>query len=274
MELLNATIDVRGLAGASGLAYGRHPRQRLDVYRPAAVAGPLPVVVFFYGGAWQSGAREDYLFVAATLARAGMVVAVPDYRVLPAACFPGFLEDCARAVAHARREAPHWGGDPERLFVIGHSAGAYNAAMLALDPRYLRAVGDSRDRLAGMVGLAGPYDFLPFLTDDIRAVFAAAADPRETQPVAQVDGGNPPLLLLHGGRDDTCYPRNSLALASRVRAAGGVAEAKLYRGLGHIGIIAAIAPLLRWRAPVLADVVAFITGTLARPAGHAIEPAP
>jgi acetyl esterase/lipase len=272
-DIVNATVSVAGLAGEAGVAYGPHPRHRLDVYRPAGAPDGLPVIVFFYGGAWQTGARADYLFVAAALARAGMVVVVPDYRVLPDARFPGFLADCAQAVALVRREARRWGGDPGRLFVMGHSAGAYNAAMLALDPRYLLAAGDSRDRLAGMIGLAGPYDFLPFLTDDIRAVFAPPADKRETQPIAHANGGNPPLLLLHGGRDDTCYPRNSLALAARVRAAGGPAEAKLYRGVGHIGIIAGFAPLFRWRVPVLADVAGFITATLAAPADRVIEPA-
>jgi acetyl esterase/lipase len=273
VDVLNATMSVAGLDGAGGLAYGQHPRQRLDIYRPSKAAGPLPVVVFFYGGAWQTGERGNYLFVAASLARAGMVVAVPDYRVLPDVRFPGFLADCAQAVAQVRRVAPHWGGDPARLFVMGHSAGAYNAAMLALDPRFLLAAGDSRDRLAGMIGLAGPYDFLPFLSDDIRAVFAPAADPRETQPIGHVDGGNPPLLLLHGGSDDTCYPRNSLALAARVRAAGGPATARIYRRVGHIGIIGSFAPLLRWQAPALADTTAFISGTLAGQAGRVIEPA-
>jgi acetyl esterase/lipase len=260
VDLLNATISTRGLTLAAGIAYGPDARHRLDVYRPAA-ASALPVVVFFYGGAWQTGHRQDYPFVAAALARAGMVVAVPDYRKLPQARFPAFLHDCARAVAFVRRMAPRWGGDPSRVFLVGHSAGAYNAAMLALDPRYLDAAGDSRAALAGMAGLAGPYDFLPLLTDDIRDVFRPAADLRETQPIHHADRHGPPMLLLHGARDNTCYPRNALALAMRVRAAGGVAEARIYPRVGHIGIVLGFVPYLRWLAPTWADVVGFVSAT-------------
>ncbi len=259
-DTLNATIATDGLSVQRAVRYGPESRQAMDLWRPRNAAAGLPVVVFFYGGAWQRGRRQDYPFVAATLARRGMLVAVPDYGLYPQVRYPVFIEDAARAVAVILREARAWGGDPDRVFVAGHSAGAYLAAMLALDPRWLAAAGADRARLAGMVGLAGPYDFLPIQDEDIRAVFAAAADLRETQPVGHVDGRNPPLLLLHGAADTTCYPRNSLALAARVRATGGEAEVRLYPRVGHIGIVLGFAPLFRFRAPVLADVAAFVLG--------------
>jgi acetyl esterase/lipase len=274
VDVLNATVGHGGFAVARDIPYGPARRQRMDIYRPARAAGPAPVVVWFYGGAWQSGRRGDYRFVAGNLARAGVVVAVPDYRLYPEARFPSFVEDGARAVAAARRLAPAHGGDPKRIFVAGHSAGAYIAAMLAIVPDYLASVGMARRDLAGMVGIAGPYDFLPILGADIRAVFAPAADdPRRTQPIAYADGGNPPLLLLHGACDGTCYPRNSLALAARVRAAGGPAEARLYRRVGHIGIVLGFSGVFRALSPALADTLGFIRGALDKPGARAIPPA-
>lgn len=259
-DILNATIATDGLSVRRRVAYGAASRQAMDIWRPAGDAAGLPVVIFFYGGAWQNGRRQDYPFVAAPLARLGMVVAVADYRVFPQVRYPAFIEDAARAVATVRREARGWGGDPDRVIVTGHSAGAYIAAMLALDPCWLAAAGEDRAHLAGMVGLAGPYDFLPIQDEDVRAVFSSAADLPETQPVAHVDGRNPPMLLLHGAADTTCYPRNTLALAARVRAAGGAAEARLYPGVGHIGIVLGFAPLLRFCSPAFADVAAFVLG--------------
>ncbi|WP_162530907.1 alpha/beta hydrolase [Rhodovastum atsumiense] len=263
IEALNATIATTGLTVLRDLRYGPDPRHLFDVYRPAAAAGPLPVVVFLYGGAWQSGRRQDYAFVAAPLARRGMIVVVPDYRLFPQVRFPGFLEDAALAVAAVQRAAPGWGGDATRLFVAGHSAGAWLAAMLAVAPRWLAEAGGDRAALSGVVGLAGPYDFLPIQDEDIRAVFSSAPDLRLTQPVHHVDGRNPPLLLLHGAADRVCYPRNSLALATRVRAAGGRAEVRLYPGVGHIGIVLGFAPLFGFISPVASDLRRFVQSPVA-----------
>ena len=172
-------------------------------------------------------------------------------------------------MAEIRRLAPSWGGDGGRIILVGHSAGAYIAAMLALDERWLGA----RDGVAGAVGIAGPYDFLPIQGADIRAVFAAAgADLPPTQPINHAAAGAPPLLLLHGARDTTCYPRNSLVLAARVRAAGGAARAVLYPRVGHIGIVLGFVPWLA-RCPTRADVVGFAADILAGAPAAAIQPA-
>jgi acetyl esterase/lipase len=255
-SLLSATISDDGVKVTRDVAYAPGPRHGLDVYRPDRPAGPL--VVFFYGGSWRSGDKATYPFVALPLARRGAVVLVADYRVYPEARFPEFLDDCARAVAWAIDHAAALGADPARVVVMGHSAGAYNAVMLALDPRYLIAAGTSRDRLAGVVGLAGPYDFLPITDPDIVPVFASVHDGPESQPVSHVDGRNPKLLLLAGSDDTTVEPRNTESLAKRVRAAGGPVISKLYPGLGHIGMVTAFAPLFAGRAPVLDDAWAFV----------------
>lgn len=264
LQALNATISERDVTVVRDIAYetgplAGNPRLRLDVYRPSRAGGKLPVAVFVYGGSWEFGRRQDYPFVALELARRGIVVMVPDYRVYPEARFPDFLDDTAHAVAFAHRTAASWGGDPRRVFVVGHSAGAYNALMLALDPHYLAAAGDSRDAIAGTVGISGPYDFLPIERPDIRAVFASAPDLSVTQPIGYADGRNRPLLLLHGTADETVLPRNTEALAARVAARGGPVAMKLYPGVGHIGIVAAFAPLFRDRAPTLDDVARFVT---------------
>jgi acetyl esterase/lipase len=265
INLLNATVPTAGLTIAKDIPYGEGPRRKLDIYRADASVGTLPVAVFIYGGSWQSGSKNDYLFVAGELARRGILVAVPDYRVYPEVRYPGFVEDGAAAVAYVRRVAPSWGGDPHRLFVVGHSAGAYIAAMLALDPKFLAAAGDSRDHLAGFVGLSGPYDFLPIREADIREVFGAFADSPAAMVITYADGHNPPTLLLHGEADDTVYLRNTTALASRIRAAGGPVEVKTYPGVGHIGIVLGFAPLFRSRSPALDDAATFIAQTPARP---------
>ena len=257
------TVPRTGFLATRNIPYGPAARHLMDIYRPAQPTGPAPVLIWFYGGAWQSGERRNYRFVAATLARAGLVVAVPDYRLFPEVRFPAFIEDGAAAVAQMRRLAASCGGDPANMFVAGHSAGAYIAAMLAIVPSYLARVGLGRNALAGAVGIGGPYDFLPILGADIRDVFATSADDlRRTQPIAHVDGRNPPLLLLHGDRDATCYPRNSLALAARIRAAGGPAEVRTYPGVGHIGIVLGFSPLFRRWAPTLADTLGFVRGVL------------
>ena len=198
-NILNATISRADLRITHNVAYGTDPRQKLDIYRPDTGA-TLPVVVFFYGGSWDAGSKATYPFVAATLARQGHVVVVPDYRLYPQVRFPAFLNDCARAVAWTQTHLASIGGDPHHVFLMGHSAGAYNAIMLAVDQRYLAAVGTSRDRLAGAIGLAGPYDFLPMTGPEVRAVFAPADDGPTTQPINYVDGHAPPLLLLAGRR--------------------------------------------------------------------------
>jgi acetyl esterase/lipase len=240
---------------AQGVAYGTGERLKLDVYAPrSAASSPRPVIVFFYGGSWNSGRRQGYAFAARALAARGFVVVVPDYRLVPEARYPEFLRDCAAAVRWARRRSRDWGGDGERIVLAGHSAGAYNAAMLALDPGLL---GADRAAVRGFVGLAGPYDFLPLDDPATIAAFGAWPSLAETQPVGHAGAGAPPALLLHGDADSRVMPRHSRKLARLLKASGSEVRLKLYPGLGHVGILAAVAVPFRSRAPVLADVAEF-----------------
>jgi acetyl esterase/lipase len=243
------------------LAYAERLRHTLDICWPAD-ATAAPVVIFFYGGAWRSGNKRLYRYVAKALARRGYVAVVPDYRIYPEVCYPDFLEDGALVVRWVKDNVSRFGGDPEKIFLKGHSAGAHIAAMLAIDARWLQRVGlTPGSDIAGLIGLAGPYDFLP-LRDEILKVIFGGADRPETQPIFHVSSGAPPALLMTGGRDRLVEAGNSNRFAARLRAAGNAATVLTYRRVGHYIIIAALAPLLRYLVPVLRDVDAFIASTV------------
>ena len=242
-----------------GLAYGPLPRQKLDLYAPKIRTGPVPVVVFFYGGNWTSGQRADYAFVGHALAARGYLAVIADYRLYPDVHYPEILQDAARAVAWAAMEAGRHGGDPTRLFVMGHSAGAYNAAMLALDPRWLKAVGLSPRQLSAWIGLAGPYDFLPIGEPMTQAAFNWPATKADSQPIRHVSPLAPRTLLLAANDDKTVDPdRNSASLAAKLRAAGVDTTFKRYDHVSHATLIGSMGKPLRWLAPVRLDVLRFL----------------
>lgn len=240
---------------ARDMAYGDDPRQRLDVYAPRG-DGPYPTLVFFYGGGWDSGSRDLYGWAAQALAAQGFVVVLPDYRLVPQALFPAFIEDAATATAKGAEVVERYGGDPARLGVLGHSAGAHLAMMIALDRRYMAAVGQP-GLIKAAAGLAGPYDFLPLDVAASRNAFGRAPDPTLTQPVTFVRPDAPPLWLGHGTADTVVHDEDTVILDQRIRAVGGRSEAKLYPGLDHADLIATFSPLFRKKATVLADVTGF-----------------
>lgn len=248
--------DRGGELVARDLSYGPEARQRLDVYAPQGECGaPRPVVVFFYGGSWNSGTRRGYAFIGRALAARGFVTVIPDYRLVPEVRYPAFVEDGAAAVRWATEHASTYCGDGKSIVLMGHSAGAYIAAMLAVDPRWL---GDTRSAVKGLVGLAGPYDFAPFDVEASRTAFGEAPDPADTQPVTFAGAGDPPALLLYGSADTVVLPRNSEALAARLRAGGVAVDSRAYPKLGHVGIVLALARPFRGRAPVLQDISTFV----------------
>lgn len=236
------------------IAYGPLPRHRMDVYRPAELSAEAPLLVFVHGGGWRSGARGDYRFVAQPMAALGCMVAVPDYRLWPEAAFPAFVEDTALAVQALARREPR-----RRMVVMGHSAGAFNAACIALDPAW----GVQR-LIGGFIGLAGPYDFS---RDEVSppAIFPEAMFPeaRIQAAPAPLDARlTPPLLLLHGQADTTVGPYHSRILAERAVAAGVLVRHITYPGLGHVGLVAALATPARWLGvadgAVMGEVASFV----------------
>ncbi len=240
-------------------AYGQGPRRKLDVYLPELATDQAPVIIFFHGGNWQSGDKEMYLFVAQAFAPKGFVVVIPNYRLYPEVRYPAFLQDGAAAVRWTVAHIAEKGGDPNRIYLMGHSAGAYIAAMLSLDPQWLGEVGiDPRRQIRAMVGLAGPYDFLPLDTPALKVIFGPEDQWPGTQPINHVDGNAPPMLLMAGRDDDVVDPGNTARLAARIRAKGGAVEEKYYSGIGHERLVGALAAPLHFLAPVLEDITRFI----------------
>jgi acetyl esterase/lipase len=264
---LNALAPGDTYSRTAGVAYGSHPRQQLDVYTPAssAPAGGWPVLVFFYGGSWNNGERASYVFVGEALAARGILTLVADYRLYPEVRYPDFLRDSAAALAWGLSHAQGLGGNPRRVFVMGHSAGAYNAAMLALDARWLAPTGHAPRELAGFVGLAGPYDFLPIENPDAKPVFFHPNYPEGTQPLTHAGTGAPRSFLGVAAKDELVDPqRNSAALAARLQAAGVPVTLQRYDRVGHMTLIGAFGRPLRGLAPVLDDVARFVNDAPAR----------
>lgn len=253
------------------LPYGAGPRHQLDIYTPLAATGPAPVVVFFYGGNWTSGARADYAFVGHALASRGVVAVIADYRLYPEVRYPDFLEDAAQAVAWTIREVARYGGDPKRLFVMGHSAGAYNAAMLALDGKWLARQGMTPAALRGWIGLAGPYDFMPIQNKTTRPVFFYPDTPPESQPINHVSAVAPPALLIAAEHDTLVNPtRNTGGMARQLRAQGVPVIEQYFDKVGHITLVASLSGPLRMLAPTLDAVARFI----ATDGGRVQQPVP
>ena len=239
-------------------AYGPHPRQVLDVYAPPGARGQAPIAVFFYGGSWDSGRRQDYNWVGRALASRGFVTIVADYRLYPEVRYPTFLEDGALAIRWAVDHAAAYGGDPGRIVLAGHSAGAYNAVMLGLDGQYLTAAGVDPKAIKAIAGLAGPYDFLPITDGTARRTFGQSPDLPATQPMAHVTAASPPAFLATGDADTVVWPKNTVALAKALRAKGVEVEERHYAGVDHIRIVLALSRPLRGGVPVLDEMIAFL----------------
>jgi len=243
----------------TNIAYGADPQHRLDVYVPDGAAGaPRPVVVFWHGGRWRFGDKADYRFVGAALAESGYVAVVANYRHYPQVKMPGFMDDAARAALWAVAHAGEFGGDRGRLYLMGHSAGAHLAALVTLNTGYFAATGQPVPRIAGVIGLSGPYDFLPLLEPDVQDMFGPPQIYPQSQPINFVRADAPPMLLVHGLSDDTVRPKNSRNLAAALSALGAPVTLKLYPKVSHADTVAALTTLLRGRAPTLADITAFI----------------
>lgn len=261
LGLYNAVIpyDDGSRLADRDIAFGEDPRHRLDVYLPAGEAEtPRPVIVFIYGGSWRDGEKSRYTFAGRALAKLGAVVVIADYRLVPQVRYPDFLKDNAAAVAWAREHATAYGGDPDRIFLAGHSAGAYNAVMVALDGTRLQEVGVPRDAIAGVIAISGPYKFKAEEYRVTRAAFEGHFDNRDSQPLTFVDPSAPPMLIIHGADDTTVYPKNSRALAAALEQAGVPHELQIYPDIAHAGALLSISQPMRDRAPVYDSIRDFL----------------
>ncbi|HUB90802.1 MAG TPA: alpha/beta hydrolase [Dyella sp.] len=268
---LNATDRHAGIEVQRGIVFDTAHGLKLDVYRPAGVVH-APVVVFFYGGSWVRGERAWYRFVGTALASHGVVVVIPDYRKYPQVKMDGFMQDAARAVAWTHQHATEWGGTPHDLFVMGHSAGGQIGALLATDPSWLAPYDLQPNDLAGFIGLAGCYDFMPIPAKekDMLGMFGPdAASQARAQPVRFVHGREPPMLLLQGDADKEVDPSNALSLAHALQAHHEDVTLRMYKGVGHNALVFALSRPFRTEAPTLEDVLGFIHAHPMADAPHA-----
>lgn len=267
---LNATASKAGVVVKRDIVFDPEHQLALDVYRPADVSN-APLVVFFFGGSWKSGKRQWYSWVGEALAKRGLVVVIPDYRLWPQVKLKGFMQDGARAVAWTHAHAGEYGGNPKQLFVMGHSAGAHIGALLATDAHWLKEVGMQPRQLSGFIGLAGPYDFLPLKEQDYIDMFGSTHEEQLlSQPVHFVNGDEPPMLLMQGTGDEIVGPKNAKSLASALRAQNEPVEVKLFPDIGHFAILFAMSRPFRGKAPVLDDAIKFIRAS----AGEVLEQSP
>lgn len=257
-SVLNSLTPTRGYDLASGLVYDEGKSLRLDIYTPKGVQN-APVVVFFFGGRWTTGSKEEYQFIGEALASRGFVAVIPDYRLYPTVRFPAFVDDAARSVAWLRSNVNTYGGSPDKIFVMGHSSGAHIAAMLALKEEFMARAGGSRSWLRGMIGLAGPYDFLPITDPEMRDIFAPPENFEQSQPILYTEGDNPPMLLLHGEDDEIVWVKNTRNLAAQIKKAGGPIETVIYPKMGHRQIVASMSKLFRGQSDVIQHVAEFVT---------------
>ncbi|MEO8998519.1 MAG: alpha/beta hydrolase [Rhodanobacter sp.] len=266
---LNVATGKTGVSVKHDVVFDSTHQLALDIYQPTGVSH-APVVVFFFGGSWKSGKRQWYTWVGEILAQRGLMVVIPDYRLWPTVKLDGFMQDAAHAVAWTHAHANEYGGNPDDLFVMGHSAGAQIGALLATDAHWLNDVGMQPRQLAGFIGLAGPYDFLPLKEQDYIDMFGSTHDQQLlSQPVHFVNGDEPPMLLMQGTTDKIVWPRNAESLARALRKENEAVELKLYPGIGHFAILFSISRPLRYKAPVIEDTLRFIQ---AYPGAQSIAP--
>jgi len=254
-DLVDAVTPRGGYSLERDQPYGADARQRLDVYRPAGPDDPTrPIVLFFYGGNWTSGSKADYRFVGQSLATAGYVTIVADYRLYPAVGFPAFVEDGALAVAWAASHLLRPDGSPRRIVLMGHSAGAYIAAMLAADPRYL---GADRRLVEAWIGLAGPYQFVPHGED---ARILASPDARPNMAADAADAGAPPAFLIVAGADEIVGQVNADEMEAKLKRLGVPVLRRTYPGVHHARLVGGLGTAFGFIAPVRADVLAYLEG--------------
>jgi acetyl esterase/lipase len=260
-RIVDALTPSSAYVATTDIAYGDGPRRKLDVYVPAALApgAKAPVVVFFYGGSWRFGEKADYRFVGTALAAKGIIAVIADYRLFPEVSYPEFLVDTAQAVAWTHREIARYGGDVDRIFIAGHSAGAYDAAMVAFDPRWLAPYGLKPSQFRGFVGLAGPYNFLPIVDEGVKEVFHWPDTPPDSQPINHVTKDSLPSLLIAAKKDTFVYPeQNTEPMGARLKSAGVDATVIEHGGVNHVTLMGSMARPLRFLAPVEREFTEFV----------------
>ena len=271
LAVVNGITSNGGVAVSKNILYGDEPAQDLDIYYPKPLAQAMkaqdtigdtyPMVVFVHGGSWESGSKDEYAFVGQSLAQAGYVTAVINYRKAPEHVYPDYVEDAAQAIAWSVNNAPSLHVDPKRIAVVGHSAGAFNAVAAVSNEDFLAPYGIKPTDIATVVGIAGPYsyDFRKFASV---TAFAADATPDEVMPDRQIKGAQPPYLLLTAENDKVVHDTNTIKMTQALKDYGVTVENGKIEGASHATSIGAMAPPLRWVNDVRAQVLTYLNKTL------------
>jgi acetyl esterase/lipase len=257
IDVLNLTIPRKGYSVFYDLPYGNLPQQNLDIYVPNKLSIPHSTLIYFYGGSWQYGDKNMYRFIGQSFASKGFIVVVVNYRLFPEVYFPAFMQDGAKAIRWVHNNINRYGGDKEHVFLAGHSAGAQIATLLITDNSYLKAEGGNSYWIKGIIGISGPYDFLPFTDPKVKMLFSKVDDAK-TQPINFVTPGLPPFFLATGDNDTTVFPKNTINFANKLREAAVPVKEIIYPKLGHIGIILSLAPIFHYKSPLREDITEFI----------------
>ena len=271
LAIVNGITSNGGVGVSKDILYGDEPLQDLDIYYPKPLAQAMktnttikqeyPMVVFVHGGSWESGNKEEYAFVGQSLAQAGYVTAVINYRKAPEHVYPDYVEDTAQAIAWSYKNAKRFHANPERFAVVGHSAGAFNAVAAIANEDFLKPYGIKPTDISAVIGIAGPYSY-DFRKFSSVTAFAADATPDEVMPDRQIKGAQPPYLLLTAEKDKVVYATNTIKMTQALKSAGVTVQTSEIKGASHATSIGAMALPLRWVNDVRAQVLSYLDKTL------------
>lgn len=267
LSILNSVSPSGGVGVTKDILYGDKPLQDLDIYYPKPLAQAMqassnikhsyPMIVFVHGGSWESGNKEQYAFVGQSLAQAGYITAVINYRKAPEHVYPDYVEDTAQAIAWSYNNAADLHADPQRFAVIGHSAGAFNAIAAVANEDFLAPYNVSPSDISAVIGIAGPYSY-DFRQYGGSTAFADDATPDEVMPDRHIKGQQPPYLFLTAENDKVVHERNTIKMTQALRDYGAAVETSEIKGASHATSIAAMASPLRWLNDVRVQVLSHL----------------
>lgn len=247
------------------LAYGQDDRQQLDLYIPmddAVNQAPKPIILFIHGGSWQTGSKDEYLFVGESFSKAGYVTAIMNYRLAPQHKYPDYVQDTALALRWLTDHAHEYEANPEQMIVMGHSAGGFNAVEAVVNSQWLNEVNVPVSNIKAVVGIAGPYSFNFHNFDNAKDAFDSNTTPDAVMPDRHVRVDAPPHLLLVATDDVTVKADNAVKMAKALRDKNIPVQMQFIQGASHISIMATIATRLSWYKPTRHIILTYLDSVL------------